>query len=167
MLGGMRLWAEAFTRTMESVFWRRIMAWQRYALLAESTFCVFILWQGSQADSKSMRVTSLSTCYENFKVDLLSKIVCYVISQWRKFTFSGGGSLQNFRQTPLFALEKAVFSPLLGQNFRKFVIFHKGVGGGAVAPLPHQDFRHCNIVCLLYHRTNRKTSLVSLWGTIF
>jgi hypothetical protein len=40
--------------------------------------------------------------------------------------------LSNFRQTPQFALEKAVFSPLLGQNFRKFVIFREG--GGAVAP---------------------------------
>ena len=53
--------------------------------------------------------------------------------QWRKFTFSGGGAkpskfptkLSNFRQPPPppFALEKAVFSPLIGQNFRKFVIF--------------------------------------------
>ena len=34
--------------------------------------------------------------------------------------------LSNFRQTPPFALEKAVFSPLLGQNFRKFVIFREG-----------------------------------------
>jgi hypothetical protein len=59
-------------------------------------------------------------------------------NQWRKFTFSGGGAkppkfptkLSNFRQTPPFALEKAVFSPLLGQNFRKFVIFVKGGGGG-------------------------------------
>ena len=34
--------------------------------------------------------------------------------------------LSNFRQTPPFALEKAVFSPLIGQNFRKFVIFHEG-----------------------------------------
>jgi hypothetical protein len=45
--------------------------------------------------------------------------------------------LSNFRQTPPpppFALEKAVFSPLLGQNFRKFVIFREGGGGGAVAP---------------------------------
>jgi hypothetical protein len=42
--------------------------------------------------------------------------------------------LSNFRQTPPFALEKAVFSPLLGQNFRKFVIFHEG--GGAAAPRP-------------------------------
>jgi hypothetical protein len=42
--------------------------------------------------------------------------------------------LSNFRQTPPFALEKAVFSPLIGQNFRKFVIFHEGGGGGAAAP---------------------------------
>jgi hypothetical protein len=31
--------------------------------------------------------------------------------------------LSNFRQTPPFALEKTVFSSLLGQNFRKFVNF--------------------------------------------
>jgi hypothetical protein len=32
--------------------------------------------------------------------------------------------LSNFRQPPTpFALEKAVFSPLLGQKFRKFLIF--------------------------------------------
>jgi hypothetical protein len=48
--------------------------------------------------------------------------------QWRKFTFSGGGAkppkfptkLSNFRHIPPFALEKTVFSPLLGQNFQKF-----------------------------------------------
>jgi hypothetical protein len=34
----------------------------------------------NSSDSKSMRVTSLSTSYENFNVDLLSKIVYYVIS---------------------------------------------------------------------------------------
>jgi hypothetical protein len=63
-------------------------------------------------------------------------------TQWRKFTFSGGGgqSLLNFRQNfqisdipgggaPL-ALEKTVFSPLLGQNFRKFVNFPWRWGGG-------------------------------------
>jgi hypothetical protein len=46
----------------------------------------------------------------------------------------GGRSLLNFRQNfqisdnppPPFALEKAVFSSLIGQNFRKFVIFHEG-----------------------------------------
>jgi hypothetical protein len=48
--------------------------------------------------------------------------------------------LSNFRQTPLFALEKAVFSPLLGQNFQKFVILGGGGGGGGRSP--HQDFRH-------------------------
>jgi hypothetical protein len=42
--------------------------------------------------------------------------------------------LSNFRQTPTFALEKAVFSPFIGQNFRKFVIFHEG--GGRTPPLP-------------------------------
>jgi hypothetical protein len=44
----------------------------------------------------------------------------------------GGQNLLNFRQNfqisdipppPPFALEKTVFSPLLGQNFRKFVNF--------------------------------------------
>jgi hypothetical protein len=47
--------------------------------------------------------------------------------------------LSNFRQTPPFALEKAVFSPLIGQNFQKFVIFHEGGGGGGggvAAPWP-------------------------------
>jgi hypothetical protein len=49
------------------------------------------------------------------------------------FPFSGGGAkpskfptkLSNFRQIPSFALEKAVFSPFIGQNVRKFVIFHR------------------------------------------
>jgi hypothetical protein len=49
--------------------------------------------------------------------------------QWRIFTFCRGRqSLLNFCQNfqisdnpPPFALEKTVFSPLLGQNFRKFV----------------------------------------------
>jgi hypothetical protein len=43
--------------------------------------------------------------------------------------------LSNFRQPPPFALEKAVFSPLIGQNFQKFVIFHEG-GGGGLSPRP-------------------------------
>jgi hypothetical protein len=54
----------------------------------------------------------------------------------------GGQSLLNFRQifqisdiTPPFAIEKTVFSPLLDQNFRKFVNFPEG-GGGAAAPRP-------------------------------
>jgi hypothetical protein len=46
------------------------------------------------------------------------------------FPVGGGGgkppkfptNLSNLRQISLFALEKAVFSPLSGQNFRKFVI---------------------------------------------
>jgi hypothetical protein len=61
--------------------------------------------------------------------------------QWRKFTFSGGGGgqiLLNFRQNfeicdvppPPFVLEKTVFSPLLDQNFRKFVNFPEGGEGG-------------------------------------
>jgi hypothetical protein len=44
--------------------------------------------------------------------------------------------LSNFRQTPPFALEKAVFSPLSGQNFRKFVIFREWGGGGGRTPVP-------------------------------
>ena len=48
--------------------------------------------------------------------------------------------LSNFRQTPPFALEKAVFSPLLGQNFRKFVIFVKVWGGGGGGTVANQDF---------------------------
>ena len=63
--------------------------------------------------------------------------------------FSGGGGakppkiptkLSNFRQTPPFALEKTVFSPLLGQNFRKFVNFPWAAA--PPPPPPHQDFRH-------------------------
>jgi hypothetical protein len=50
----------------------------------------------------------------------------------------GGQSLLNFRQNfqisdippPPFAFEKTVFSPLLDQNFRKFVNFPEGGGGG-------------------------------------
>jgi hypothetical protein len=66
------------------------------------------------------------------------------------FPVGGGQSLPNFRQNfqisdnppPPFALEKAVFSLLLGKKFRKFVIFREGGGGGGCPP-PHQDFRHC------------------------
>jgi hypothetical protein len=50
--------------------------------------------------------------------------------------------LSNFRHTPPFALEKTVLSPLLDQNFRKFVNFPEG-GGAAAPPPPRQDFRHC------------------------
>jgi hypothetical protein len=67
----------------------------------------------------------------------------------RTATPSGGNSLfpvgganpskfptkpSNFQQTPPFVLEKVVFSPLIGQNFRKFVIFHEGGGGGGGRP---------------------------------
>jgi hypothetical protein len=38
--------------------------------------------------------------------------------------------VSNFRHTPQFAIEKTVFSPLLDQNFRKFVNFPEGGGGG-------------------------------------
>ena len=77
---------------------------------------------------------------------LLILIKCmFIHSDYYKFTFSGGGGakpskfpakLSNFRQTPPFALEKAVFSPPIGQNFRKFVIFQE------VGAPPHRDFRH-------------------------
>jgi hypothetical protein len=77
------------------------------------------------------------TDFQTPHLDPLVSLVC-MARQWRKFTFSSGGAkpskfptkLSNFRQTPSFALEKAVFSPLIGQNFRKFVISHR-------------DFRHC------------------------
>jgi hypothetical protein len=57
----------------------------------------------------------------------------------------GGRNLLNFRQNfqisnnppPPFALEKAVFSPLIGQNCRKFVIFHER-GGGGRPPRPNE-----------------------------
>ena len=61
---------------------------------------------------------------------------------------SGGNFGQNFQisdvpptPSPPFALEKTVFSTLLDQNFQKFVHFPWRCGG-AVAPPPHQDFRH-------------------------
>ena len=45
--------------------------------------------------------------------------------------------LSNFRHTPPpFALEKTVFSPLLDQNFRKFVNFPEGGGWGPPPPRP-------------------------------
>jgi hypothetical protein len=46
-----------------------------------------------------------------------------------------GQSLLNFRQNFQIS-DKPVFSLLLGQKFRKFVIFREGGGGGAVAPRP-------------------------------
>ena len=69
------------------------------------------------------------------------------VVQWRKYTFSGWGggqSLLNFRQNfqisdippPPFALEKTVFSPLLDQNFRKFVNFPEGGGRGGRPAAP-------------------------------
>ena len=56
--------------------------------------------------------------------------------QWRKFTFSGGGAKPPKFPTypPPFALEKTVFSPLLDQNFRKFINFPEG--GGRPPPVP-------------------------------
>jgi hypothetical protein len=67
--------------------------------------------------------------------------------------FSGGNSLfpvgvqslLNFRQNfqisdipPPFAVEKTVFSPLLGQNFRKFVNFPWRWVGAAAPPRPNK-----------------------------
>jgi hypothetical protein len=94
----------------------------------------------------------------------LRYIEIITVSVWLVSVYSGGNSLfpvvgggakppkfptklSNFRHTPPFALEKTVFSPLLGQNFRKCVNFPcrwggGGGGGGGVAPPPHQDFRH-------------------------
>jgi hypothetical protein len=54
------------------------------------------------------------------------------ISQMKAWT-SGGNSLFPVGGE---ALEKAVFIPLIGQNVRKFVIFHEGGGGGGGRPAP-------------------------------
>jgi hypothetical protein len=69
---------------------------------------------------------------------------CYASSGGNSLFPVGGQSLLNlnFRQNfqisdnppPPFALEKAVFSPLLGQNFRKFLIIRQGGGGGGGRP---------------------------------
>ena len=60
------------------------------------------------------------------------------ISQMKAWT-SGGNSLFPVGGE---ALEKAVFIPLIGQNVRKFVIFHEGGGGGGGgAPPPPRGFR--------------------------
>jgi hypothetical protein len=48
-------------------------------------------------------------------------ITSYFIKKMELVRLSGGNSL--FPTYPPFALEKTVFSPLLGQNFRKFVNF--------------------------------------------
>jgi hypothetical protein len=56
-----------------------------------------------------------------------------LVNQWRKFTFSGlggGQSLLNFRQNFQIS-DTPPPTPLLGQNFRKFVIFREGGGGGS------------------------------------
>ena len=90
---------------------------------------------GSKVSSTNLK----SKLYEQIKEEIWWVIIIIIIiiiiyneGQWRKFTFSGGGgqSLLNFRQSsqisdipPQFALEKTVFSPLLGQNFRKFFNF--------------------------------------------
>jgi hypothetical protein len=79
-----------------------------------------------------LMVTSLSGQFENL-----------TISGEIHFFRWGEQSLLNYRKTfkfpttpPPFALEKAVFGPLLGQNFRKFVIFHEGGRASPSAPLP-------------------------------
>ena len=69
--------------------------------------------------------------------DTLGTIRIYLLvaeihfSRWGAKPSKFPTKLSNFRQTPPpFALEKAVFSPLIGQNFQKFIIFHEGGGGG-------------------------------------
>jgi hypothetical protein len=88
--------------------------------------------------------------------------------RWRGKASKFPTKLSNFRHTPPpFALEKIVFSPLLGQNFRKFVNFPEGGGGDG-----RQDFRHCpqfNVVnnaeiiqlLVIYHDTSSTLS----WGS--
>ena len=85
--------------------------------------------------------------------------------------FSGGNSLfpvrvrsfLNFRQNfkfqttpPPFALEKAVFSPLKGKNFRKFVILHES-GGRPPHPPPPRPPRFPPLAQLVgaLHRNRR------------
>ena len=86
--------------------------------------------------------------------------------------FSGGNSLfpvrvrsfLNFRQNfkfqttppPPFALEKAVFSPLKGKNFRKFVILHES-GGRPPPPPPPRPPRFPPLAQLVgaLHRNRR------------
>ena len=108
--------------------------------------------------------------YKYKNVGRFQRVFC---PQWRKFTFSGGGGvakppkfptkLSNFRHTPPpFALEKTVFSPLLGQNFRE---------GGGRPPLPPPtkisatvcpqivEFnlrKVCRNVCALVHRLDTR-----------
>jgi hypothetical protein len=89
---------------------------------------------------------------------LLTLCACSVTSGGNSlFRWWGGAKtpkfptkLSNFRQPPppppQFALEKAVFSPLLGQNFRKFVIFREGGGGGRSPSRPTKiSATECNI----------------------
>ena len=95
------------------------------------------------------------------------------LCQWQKFTFSGGGqNLLNFRQNfqisdnpPPLALEKAVFSPLSGQNFRKFVIFREGGGGGAVATPPTKV--SATGLCRALHQNHRFDSCQRVYSCIF
>jgi hypothetical protein len=67
--------------------------------------------------------------------------VCFGSGGNSLFPVGGGGKASSdFRQNsqisdiPPFALEKTVFSPLLGQNFRKFVNFPWRWGGGGRPP---------------------------------
>ena len=90
---------------------------------------------------------------------LLTHCACSVTSGGNSlFRWWGGGAkppkfptkLSNFRQPPPpFALEKAVFSPLLGQNFRKFVIFREGGGGGGGRPPAPPRFPPLSVTSLL------------------
>jgi hypothetical protein len=97
------------------------------------------------------------------------------LCQWQKFTFSGGGAkppkfptkLSNFRKPPPpppFALEKAVFSPLSGQNFRKFVIFREG-GGRSQHPPPTKV--STTGLCRALHQNHRFDSCQRVYSCIF
>jgi hypothetical protein len=74
-------------------------------------------------------------------------LILYTVAEIHFFRWGGGGKASKITDKtfkfPTNLLICALFSSLLGQNFRKFVIFREGGGGGAVAPLPHQDFLHC------------------------
>jgi hypothetical protein len=87
-----------------------------------------------------------------------SAFLCVAVAEIHFFRWGGAKppkfptKLSNFRHNPPFALEKTVFSPLLGQNFLKFVNFPWR--GGAAAPPPHQDFRHwCVVYCIVIYST--------------
>ena len=86
--------------------------------------CIFTCVTYTRTRKNAQVVTSLQTsCYTSVhKLSIVAEISLFPV---------GGGAkppkfptkLSNFRHTPPFALEKTVFSPLLGQNFREFVNF--------------------------------------------